>query len=176
MSAGESTNSTELLPMLTFKQGGCRFNYRVAGVAFRDDEVLLHRHAEDDFWALPGGRVEMRETSEIALVREMQEELGVDVEVTRLLWVVENFYQYDDQPYHELAFYYLLALPAGCKPLAEREQFDGCEPDYFFRWFKLTELPSLRVLPEFLVEGLGALPDHTMHIVHRDKGQRSESP
>ncbi len=46
----------------------------------------------DDYWAMPGGRAEIGETSARTIVREMQEELGCEVEVERLLWTVENFY------------------------------------------------------------------------------------
>jgi ADP-ribose pyrophosphatase YjhB (NUDIX family) len=156
--------------MLTFEQDGCRFNYRVAGVAFRDDEVLLHKEQNDDFWTLPGGRVEMGESSADGFEREMREELAVDVEVTRLLWVVENFFEYDNRPYHEVAFYYLFALPNDCPPMAARERFRGCEADATieFRWCKLTELSLVRLLPRFLADGLKALPRHPVHIVHRD--------
>ena len=38
--------------------------------------ILLHRADYEDFWSLPGGRVEMLEDSREALRREMLEELG----------------------------------------------------------------------------------------------------
>ena len=48
--------------MLTFDLEGERFMYRVAGVAVIDGRVLLRQfEGEDDFYVVPGGRVEMRE-------------------------------------------------------------------------------------------------------------------
>ena len=47
--------------MITYLEGGRRFNLRVAGVAIHKEQVLLHRAESDDFWALPGGRAEMME-------------------------------------------------------------------------------------------------------------------
>ena len=58
----------------------------VAGLLRRGDRVLLcHRSADrtwyPDAWDLPGGHVEDGETPEQALVRELREELGVEVAV-----------------------------------------------------------------------------------------------
>jgi len=97
------------------RDGETIFLCRVAGVAVVDDRVLLHRSEHDDFWALPGGRLEVGETMTEALRREMREEVEVDVEVGRLLWVIENFFDHYplDQPpdtslrsaHHELGFF-----------------------------------------------------------------------
>lgn len=56
----------------------------VAGLLRRGDRVLLCHRAPDrswypDAWDLPGGHVEDGETPEQALVRELREELGVEV-------------------------------------------------------------------------------------------------
>ncbi len=51
------------------------------------------------------------ETSAETLQREMVEELGVAVEVGRLLWVVENFFDFEKRHWHELGFYYLMTVP-----------------------------------------------------------------
>ena len=67
--------------MLAFDQGEARFHYKVGGVALDRDRVLLSRMPPDEHWALPGGRVEILETSRQALAREMREELGVAVRV-----------------------------------------------------------------------------------------------
>lgn len=91
--------------------GGRRFNYRIAGLGFRDGHVLVHRAVHEPFWTFPGGRAEIGETSEETLKREMVEELGVEVTVHRLLWIVENFFHYEQRDWHELGFYYLMDIP-----------------------------------------------------------------
>ena len=157
--------------MIRFDQGNRRFNYRVVGVAIHNDAVLLHRADHEPFWTLPGGRAEHGETAEQTITREMLEELETDIQVDRLLWVVENFFDYDGLSYHELALYFLIRLPPGSAPLY-REAFDGAEGEMplRFRWFPLRreELVALPLLPAFLPEGLTELPRSPVHIVHRD--------
>ena len=83
--------------MITFVRNNVRFGLRVAGIAIHKGHVLLHRAECDDFWALPGGRGELLEPAVAALKREMKEEMDADVTVVRLLWVLENFFEYRTQ-------------------------------------------------------------------------------
>ena len=59
--------------------------------------VLLVRRADDGYWELPGGRVEVGESASAAVVREVAEEAGVTINVTGLAGV------YSD-PGHVLAY------------------------------------------------------------------------
>ena len=155
--------------MITFTDGDTRFNYRVAGVAIQDGCVLLHRAETDDFWALPGGRGEFMETAHDTLRREMQEEIGLDVQVGRLLWVVENFFGYQGLSNHELGLYFHMTLPEGSGPRIQ-ETFGGREERLrlIFRWFPLEEASEAPLYPSFLRSSLRALPETTLHVVHTD--------
>jgi ADP-ribose pyrophosphatase YjhB (NUDIX family) len=153
------------------------FHYRAAGVAVHDGRVLLHRTEIDDFWSLPGGHVELHETAAAALRREMREELGVDVEVLRLLWVAENFFHYEGQAHHELGLYFLMRFPADARFYHSPGPYEGDELGLRLelRWFPCEEqvLADLPVLPAFLVQGLTALPDTPQHLL---VGEDSLSP
>jgi 8-oxo-dGTP pyrophosphatase MutT (NUDIX family) len=157
--------------MIRFDQANRRFNYRVVGVAIHNDAVLLHRADHEPFWTLPGGRAEFGETTEQTITREMLEELQTDVDVDRLLWVVENFFEYEAVSYHELALYFLMHFRPGSAPL-NAEAFDGVEGDVTlrFRWFPIRHaaLAALPLLPAFLPKGLTELPRSPVHVVHRD--------
>ena len=156
--------------MISFDIEGARFNYRVVGIALDGNRVLLHRADMDDFWSLPGGRGEMLEPSEETLKREMREELEVEIRVERLVWVVENFFEYDDKPYHELAFYFLMTLPRDWHLLKKTEPFTGYDGDVklTFKWYQLDELENVVLYPSFLKKGLRSIPDSIEHIVHID--------
>ncbi len=152
------------------------FKFRVAGIGFDRGRVLIHRAEYDDFWALPGGHVELNEPSNVTLKREMNEEIGEEVEIKRLVFVAEDFYEYQDKDHHELALYYLMELPEDSE-IREKERFYGREDEYWgtetelkliFRWYPLEELDDLNIYPTFLREKLKDLPDGTEHIIHGD--------
>ncbi len=52
-----------------------------------DGRILLHRRSDNGRWGLPGGGIEMDETAGEAVVREVREETGYDVEAVRLVGV-----------------------------------------------------------------------------------------
>lgn len=97
--------------MIVIDQGQRRFNYRIAGLAVHEGLVLVHQGEGDGFWTLPGGRAEIGEPAEQTLRREMIEEPETEVEILRPLWFVENFFKFDGRDYHEIAVYFLMAVP-----------------------------------------------------------------
>ena len=153
--------------MITFGKGQLQFNYRTVGVALNNNQVLLHKSENDYFWSLPGGRVEFLEIARDALKREMLEELNIEVRVERLLWVVENFFEYDKKFYHELALYFLMFLPDGSNLYSQAEQFEGNEEglNLIFQWYKLDALKYIELYPRFLYKSLMSIPEVTVHIV-----------
>ncbi len=143
------------------------FNLRVVAIFTDGDHALIHRSANDDFWTPPGGRAELGESTREALAREMREELQVEVEVGRLLWVVEYFFDWHRRTFHEVAFYYKTSLPpaAGISPTTPLFYGDEEGLQLIFRWVRLDELEGLRLYPRFLKTGLKELPQTTQHVI-----------
>jgi 8-oxo-dGTP diphosphatase len=56
----------------------------VCGIIFYENKVLICRRKKSKslagFWEFPGGKIEKGESSELALIRELSEELGMKVE------------------------------------------------------------------------------------------------
>lgn len=155
--------------MISFDVSGAHFTYRVAGVCIHDGHVLTHKSDTDDFHALPGGRVEIMESSEDALRREMREELGISIRIERLLWVVENLFTYEGRNGHEIGFYYLVS-PNEAPFLDDFSQPIRCldAPHLTFRWVPLSTLPEVKLLPTLLASLLLDLPPTPRHIFHKD--------
>lgn len=170
--------------VITFEQGDRRFNLRAVAVILDKQQrrVVIHRASHEDFWALPGGRVELGERAAEALVREMREEMGIDVEVGRLLLVVEGFFTFLERHWHEISFYFLTILPSDC-PLYNQAKWSGIEEgiedvfipeelrgttnnlDLLFEWHDIDRLHDVNLVPRFLQDALRTLPAEVQHVV-----------
>ena len=133
---------------------------------------MLNRFGGDSFWALPGGAIESGEFSTGALVREMREELAVTVEIGRLVWVVENLFEYRGTSYTEFGFYYEAEWPEA-PPRIGDEEFAGEEQDQFFRWVRYDQIAALDFRPAVLRLPLlahlsGAQSAAPLHFLHKD--------
>ncbi len=154
---------------ISFKTEQGRFNYRTAGVLIQDGKLLVMQDENSPYYYVPGGRVSFGEATEAALQREIREELGIDVVVQRLLWVVESFFEENrtKELFHELAFYYLLTLadPGILHRGASFSRREGDQHTLRFTWKELRELQNLYFYPLFLKQKILDLPIEVEHIV-----------
>ena len=123
------------------------FNLRVAAIIIRQEHILLCTVDGLGYWFLPGGRVQLGEPSDVALARELAEELGHALPVGTLALVVENLY-HEGSPQHEIGLYYRLTWPAA---LAPGDLHGGTEPGHYFRWVPVRQLGSVDFQPAGLI-------------------------
>jgi 8-oxo-dGTP diphosphatase len=61
----------------------------VCGIIWKDDKVFIARRKPDKslggYWEFPGGKLEKNETPETALIRELNEEFGMNVTISKYL-------------------------------------------------------------------------------------------
>ncbi len=145
--------------MISFDIDHYRYNLRAAALILNGDSVLLHQIEGDDFWFVPGGRVDAGELAAATIVREMQEELAEAVTCDKLLWTVENFFTYRGQKHHELGLYFLTLLQPESRLLTTPGPYSGTEGKLklHFDWFKLADLHQLDIRPSFLANALAGL-------------------
>jgi ADP-ribose pyrophosphatase YjhB (NUDIX family) len=105
--------------------------------------VLLVRHAgHDDGWGVLGGAVEPGESPAAAAVREAREEIGVDVQLVRLLDVLggpdyEVSYPNGDRVAYVTAVYEARVLAGS--PVADDSELSD------LAWFEAGDLPGLEL-------------------------------
>lgn len=135
---------------LTVKLKQGVLNCRVAAVIVKDGYMLLHKNIKDSYWTLPGGRIKLHENSANAIVREMEEELNVTLRCKRLLWVSENFFNLNEEQFHEFGFYYEMDSQALRVVTTTFSALDN--EDFIYKWVKIDKLNTLSVYPEFVKE------------------------
>ena len=109
----------------------------VAAIIRKGDKVFATQRGYGewkDWWEFPGGKMEAGETPEVALKREIREELSAEISVDELLVTVE----YDYPAFHLTMHCYLCSLLTEALHLNEHEAA---------RWLAREELDSVRWLP-----------------------------
>ena len=109
----------------------------VAAIIIDDGKVFATQRGYGDFkggWEFPGGKIDVGETPEEALVREIKEELDTVVEVNELLDTVE----YDYPNFHLSMDCFICKIKSGDLVLKEHEAA---------AWLTKDELKSVEWLP-----------------------------
>ncbi|MDZ7718499.1 MAG: NUDIX domain-containing protein [Balneolaceae bacterium] len=86
---------------------------RVCAVIVQESSILLAKinspTRSEPIWMPPGGGVELGESLEEALHREISEETGFEVEKKQLLWI----HEFIEEPYHAIEFYFRCDVTGG---------------------------------------------------------------
>ena len=156
---------------ITFKTDQGRFNYRAAGIIIHNNKLLIMKDEHTPYYYIPGGRVAMNELSKDAIVREIREELNVEVKVNRMLWVNENFFheEYFNENFHEICFCYLLDL-VDDELINKGEEFIPKQNEthiFTFYWKDLQEVKDLNIYPLFIKNNILQLPQTIEHTVEK---------
>ena len=103
----------------------------------REDKLLIaerpHGKPYSGFWEFPGGKIEEHESGEQALIRELDEELGIDVSAAQFLFHHE--YTYPDKIVH-LQVWQVMHFSG--EPHGRENQL--------LRWASVSEMKTLRLL------------------------------
>ncbi len=146
------------------------FKFRVVGLLKRGDKYLIQKIADNKFFCLPGGHVELGETTAEAIVREMGEELGFEVKVDKLIVVLENIFKtMAGKPFNELGYYFLLSSDVAPTKDWERVEIDkGVPKKLVFKWVTSEELDSLDFRPKILKKYILNEPDKPVVICSKE--------
>ena len=157
---------------LKIKTEAEEFHVRTCGIIKRENKFLIMRVNKTDYYHIPGGHIEIGEDSEQAVVRELKEEIGCDVDKTKLFAIQENFWVVNNKKCHGIEFYYII------KPKQQLEMLDyekieidkGKENLLEFKWVTSEELKDIDLRPINIREMLinGKYLEGLTHIVQRN--------
>ncbi len=109
----------------------------VAAIILHEGCILATQRGYGDFkdgWEFPGGKIEPGETAQEAIVREIKEELQIDIRPTKLITTVECDYP----KFHLTMHCFLSEVVSGHINLTEHEAM---------KWLKPEDLDSVDWLP-----------------------------
>ena len=122
------------------------FSYRVGGVLIKNNKILLTKGGDD--YSLPGGHVQIGETSQETIIREFEEETGLDVNPINVISTYENFWKWDDRNCHQICIFYRLEMKDVNQQLIPNPDTKETE----FVWVDLEELKNITLYPLGLTE------------------------
>ncbi|MCA9839215.1 MAG: NUDIX domain-containing protein [Trueperaceae bacterium] len=152
---------------------------RAGIILIENDSIALIKRVQgfSTFYVLPGGSVADHENTRQATIRKAKEELGVNVEISRMLAVVEI----SKRGGHWLQIYYLVQKIGGefgkTKKAASKPKSFG---SYEAVWMPVKELTCHSIYPKPLAYLLAKqVPNEVLHITEskalggfRDKSAR----
>lgn len=139
-----------------------KFKFRVAAIIENGEEILVLNDERSSYTYLPGGHVMLHESTDEAILREVREELKMDLNIIRPLWLNQGFFTEDvsQKRYHEVCMYYLFD-GTDSELIKKGKEFilrEG-EHTFHFQWVKKSELKNMYFYPTFLKEKIMNLPE-----------------
>ena len=155
---------------LTRPVDGGLVNLRVGAIIQKDGKLLMVGNDYNDYDYSVGGRIRFGENAEQAILREVEEETGVRLEIDRLGFVEENFF-YGDSPFkqgrtvYEISFYFYMKTPPDFEPVCRSFTEDGV-PERL-EW--LSPDTEKTIYPGFFRTELRDPKPYVRHIVTDDR-------
>ncbi len=120
-SGSASAPTEEMVDLFRRNFGYATPKVDVRAAVFRDARVLLVKERSDNGWTLPGGWADVGDAPSVAAAREVREESGYEVKVTKLAAVFDReIHDHPPYPFHSYKLFFLCELTGGApKPSME---------------------------------------------------------
>ena len=145
-------------------------NIRVGAIIIKDNKLLMVGNENSNYLYSVGGRIKFGETAKEAVIREVEEETGIKMEVDRLGFVHENYFIGDNQSrlgktIYEISFFFYMKVPAEFSPISE--SFTEDDNKEFLKWVSLDD--DIKIYPDFFKTELATPNNYVKHFVTNDR-------
>ena len=125
-----------------------QFIILVGAVVFYRGKILItQRSLKNKFlpgiWGIPAGKIDFSESSEKALIRELQEETGLVIENTQIIGSSTFLSEYKNKETHNLQVNYVVNVKNDIVEL------DSSSMDY--KWLSYSEIITSSLLDKFTI-------------------------
>lgn len=153
---------------LTLDVEDYKLNIRAGGVIIHNNKILTHRNINKDHYCLPGGRIEIGESSEQTIKREIQEELGKQIEIIEYAATIENFFEMENKKYHEIYFLHRIEFENEEDKKINYTMHNVEGKEYLqYEWLDLDKIEEYNILPRCLKEVLKSR-NFSTHVINDD--------
>lgn len=134
---------------------------RATALIIKDEKIFLTKDNNNRYYPL-GGAVKIGETTESPVSRETKEEVGIDVVIDKLAFIVENYFFEEDTSWHNIEFHYIVSpMVEPNLKMQEGTKVQVCE------WVDLDRLDQIDLVPEFLKTDLPHWDGQLKHIINQ---------
>lgn len=151
-----------------FAKENHRFRFRTGGIIIKDNKMLFVKSSIGNYYYMIGGAVQLGETTEKCVEREILEEAGLKVQAERLAVVCENFFKgaggvEDDFDCHTIEFYYLMKIHEDNAAVCKKKTDVGEE----LIWIPMEDIPDSDIKPSFIKKYINEIinSDRIIHII-----------
>ncbi len=118
----------------------------VRALIIKNRKILVCWTHGRDYYFLPGGHVEFGETMQVALRRELAEELGVDVAKAKFIGAVENLFVQNQTQKHEVSFVFHVDI--------NESNVVSKEEHISFLWMGMDEFINNNIAPQAMKDAI----------------------
>ena len=141
-------------------------NLRVGAIIMKDDKILMAGNGWASYAYTVGGRLKFGETAREAVIREVREETGRELEIDRLGFIHECYFPGDSPSkkgkiFYEIGFYFYMKVPEDYEPVSMR--FQEGEQEERLNWVPIDG--EVKYYPEFFRRELKQPSETVKHFV-----------
>ena len=119
------------------------------GLIFSEGKVFLCRRNQEKslggYWEFPGGKVEQGEAFDVCLERELQEELNMEVDVTRHFLTIQH--DYEEFSIELISF--LCDFKGPTFSMRDHDAYEWVDPEKLLEWdLAPADIPIAKAIAE----------------------------